>query len=78
MQILLSSTQAGPGRTGKQEQKKTFSQPSTSLLADLCTLTDLIFGPGGDPILFGDELDDLGLVEQDGLVERCCAVLWIV
>ena len=34
MQILLSRTQAGPGRAGTN-----FSQPRTSLLADLCTET---------------------------------------
>ena len=38
MQILLSRTQAGPGRTGKQEQEQiNFSQPRTNTLADLCT-----------------------------------------
>ena len=39
--------------------------------------TDLILGPGGDPVLLGDELDDLGLVEEDGLVQRRRAVLCI-
>ena len=39
--------------------------------------TNLIFGAGGDPVLLRDELDDLGLVEQDGLVQRRRAVLCI-
>ena len=40
MQILLSRTQAGPGRPGKQEQEQT-SRNHT--LANLCTKTQPLF-----------------------------------
>ena len=35
----------------------------------------LILGPGADPELVCDELDDFWLVEEDGLVQRGGAVL---
>ena len=37
MQILLSTTQAGPSRAGKQQQEQVSAKPRTSLLADLGT-----------------------------------------
>ena len=39
VQILLSRTQAGPGRAVKQEQEKNFSQPRTKIKSHLCTCT---------------------------------------
>ena len=38
MQILLSRTQPGPGRTGKQEQKQTSRNHIQAFLANLCTI----------------------------------------
>ena len=37
LQILLSNSQAGPGRKVKQEQEEISREPRTSLFADLCT-----------------------------------------
>ena len=39
LQILLSSTQAGPGRKVKQEQGRNFLQPRTKTFSLLCTAT---------------------------------------
>ena len=38
-------------------------------------MVHLIFGPGADPELVGDQLDDLRLVEQDRLVQGGGTVL---
>ena len=40
--------------------------------------TDLILRPGRDAVLFGDQLHDLGLVEEHGLVQRRRAELWSI
>ena len=43
MQILLSNSQAGPGRTVKQEQEEIYrNHVQASILADLCTLKKVI------------------------------------
>ena len=46
MQIFLSKTQTGPGRTGKQEQEQT--SRSTIFLANLCRYNDQTKGPSAD------------------------------
>ena len=51
-------------------QCDTLVLPAVSYVLSGHHCADLILGPGGDAVLLGDQLHDLGLVEEHGLVQR--------